>query len=1112
MAEPWLTKLLHRLQREESFTAADQWARTCAAGDTVQIKSAAGSLPALLLAHTFAASARAMVCITVDGDRARYLHSDLVALELPALHFPASGRLPYDKDQLERSAPVVRRHDILQQVAEGRPTLTVASLEAVQELMPPPAASRGQSRTVAVGDQNAPEDLLAALTGQGFERVSFVSAPGEIAWRGGILDIFPYTGGYPVRLEYFGDEIESIREFDVTSQLSVSALTSARLVPRPEHIRSSEPWVSLLDCVPDSAILAIFDQPQLASESATRYAHVVKRYEGTTTDKPAPDSRFLSESALARLIRRFPSIVLGAIAHGTAAKSHALMASPQPAFAGKLKLLKDHLHEISQWQTHILCDSSGQQERLGALLEDYTIEGFVQLHVDTLHRGFQLPRLRLAVYTDHEIFGRHYRPRSRKLARTGGLRLHQLNSLRPGDFVVHSTYGIGKFVGFKKIRVKGQLQEAVELAYANNDTVYVNVNALHKLNRYTGKEGHTPALTRLGTGQWERAKSKAKKRIKDIARDLIRLYARRKASRGYAFSADSVWQREMEAGFEWQDTPDQFAAAEAVKRDMEAEAPMDRLICGDVGFGKTEVAVRAAFKAVQDHRQVAILVPTVVLARQHADTFRKRLANFPVRVEVLSRYITGKAARETLEDLAEGRVDILVGTHRIVSGDLTFKDLGLLIVDEEQRFGVRIKEKLRQFRVNVDTLTLTATPIPRTLQFSLMGARDLSIINTPPPNRQPIQTEIHSTNWSLIRDAVLYEVSRGGQVFFIHNRVQSIGEVADKLRSLLPGVRIAVGHGQMKGRELERVMTAFIEHSVDMLVSTSIVENGLDIANANTMIIHRAHMFGLAEIHQLRGRVGRSDKKAYCYLLVPSVADLTRRARQRLQAVEQFSDLGSGFDIAMRDLDIRGAGNILGGEQSGFIADVGLSTYHHLLEQAVLELRAEEFAEQFQQMPTQTTTDTVIDVNLDASLPDTYVSNMLERLGLYRRIAAASEAEELVALREELTDRFGPPPGPAEQLLRAADLRLSGQRLHLPRVRFRNPRLFLYLPDQSQLPLFYDQLLEPMMGALHDSGFPFTLRESTGQHLRVIVQNVVSLAVACDFLRQIEGQVSAGAD
>ena len=1087
------------------------WIDQCAPGNVLSIKNASGSLPAFLLAHIFARSRRSLVCITPDVDGARYLHSDLEELNVPALYFPASGHTPYDQEQIAKSTPIIRRNDVLQQVAEDNPAITISSLEALQELMPPPTATQQQTRTIHVGDSISPSALVRDLVKQGFERVSFVQEPGEVAWRGGILDFFPFTGGLPVRVECFGNAIESIREFEATTQRSISHKATARLVPRPENIPVEGPWISLLDCLPADALLIVFDDPLIQSEATARYNTITSRYaalENTVDIPPAPEERYLSPEALARLRARFPKLVFETSADGNQTDTLVLESRPQPVFAGHLDRLREHLQNLCSWHIRILCDSRGQKERLDALLEEVLDECNVHLLVGSLHQGFQLPGLATAIYTDHEVFGRYHRPRSRKLSRTGGMRLQELNSLKLGDYVVHATYGIGQFVGLKKITVKGRIQESVHVVYAQGDNVYVNVNALHKLQKYTGKEGTAPALTKLGSGQWARAKSRAKKRIKDIARDLIKLYARRKASQAYAYAPDSVWQREMEASFQWEDTPDQYAAAEIVKRDMEDSAPMDRLVCGDVGFGKTEVAIRAAFKAAQEGRQVAILVPTTVLARQHYYTFKKRLENFPVRIEMLSRYITGAAVRKTLRDLAEGTVDIIVGTHRLVSKDVSFKDLGLLIIDEEQRFGVRIKEKLRQIRVNVDTLTLTATPIPRTLQFSLMGARDLSIINTPPPNRQPIQTEIHSVDWALIRNTALYEVSRGGQIFFIHNRVQSIGEIASRLRDLLPGIRLAVAHGQMKASELERVMSGFVDHTFDMLVSTSIVENGLDIANANTMIIHQAHRFGLAEIHQLRGRVGRSDKKAFCYLLVPSVSDLTRKARQRLQAVEQFSSLGSGFDIAMRDLDIRGAGNILGGEQSGFITDLGLSTYHQILEQAVQELRTEEFAELFHDMPPPPVQDTSVDVDVNASLPDSYVQNVLERLGLYRRIAETKDSKGLIRIRDELVDRFGPLPRPAKHLLRAAEMRLMAQNLRLPRIQYRNQRLFLRFPSKDEDPSFYSTILAPLLRELDKSRHQFVLKESKSNRLRAIVQNVKTLMAAYRLLKTFHTRIT----
>ncbi|NNE35460.1 MAG: transcription-repair coupling factor, partial [Rhodothermales bacterium] len=685
-------------------------------------------------------------------------------------------------------------------------------------------------------------------------------------------------------------------------------------------------------------------------------------------------------------------------------------------------------------------------------------------------------------------------------------------NLKRGDFVVHTDYGIGQFLGLQYITVRERRQEVVRLSYRDRDTLYVNINALHKLHRYTGKEGHHPQLTKLGSGQWEKVKTRTRKRVKDIARDLIKLYAKRMATPGFAFQPDSVWQQEMEASFKYEDTPDQAEAAEAVKEDMMKPVPMDRLVCGDVGFGKTEIAIRAAFKAAQDGKQVAVLVPTTVLADQHGETFAKRLAEFPIKVEVISRFRTKDEVKEILKGVKSGTVDILIGTHRIVSKDVEFKELGLMIIDEEQRFGVTVKEKLKHLRINVDTLTLTATPIPRTLQFSLLGARDLSIVATPPPNRQPIVTEIHSYSTDLIREAIQYEIDRGGQVFFIHNRVQSIEEMSATLRNLIPNARIQVAHGQMPGTRLEKVMTGFKEHKFDILLSTNIVENGLDIANANTIIIDKANHFGLAELHQIRGRVGRSDRKAFCYLLVPSIHSLTREARQRLNAIEEFSDLGSGFNLAMRDLDIRGAGNMLGAEQSGFIADVGFETYHKILDEAVQELRADEFAELFKDAPPPPpASETVVEIEAEALLPADYVSDTTERLNLYRQISAAADTGALAAIRDELADRFGEPPPAVDALLLAARLKLTGQSLRLAKVVFKNQRLFLSCPAAEQDQVFYKVIFKRLLASLTNQANRYVLKESRGGKLRAIIQDVSTPEAAEELLKSI-AQETVGAE
>ncbi|MCH8031979.1 MAG: transcription-repair coupling factor, partial [Bacteroidetes bacterium] len=690
------------------------------------------------------------------------------------------------------------------------------------------------------------------------------------------------------------------------------------------------------------------------------------------------------------------------------------------------------------------------------------------------------------------------------------LTLRDIQALKPGDFVVHVDYGIGKFAGLHRITVRDKQQEAVRLLFAGGDELFVNVAALHRLHRYSGKEGHQPRLTKLGTGAWERLKSRTKKRVKDIARDLIKLYAQRKASDGFAFQTDTIWQREMEAAFEWEDTPDQLAATEAVKKDMEMQTPMDRLVCGDVGFGKTEIAVRAAFKAVQDGKQVVVIVPTTILAAQHIETFTRRLGRFPIRIGQLSRFISQADQKKTIADLKNGLVDVVIGTHRLLSKDIAFKDLGLLIVDEEQRFGVAAKEKLRKLRPHVDTLTLTATPIPRTLQFSLLGARDLSIMQTPPLNRQPIVTEIHTFDQDLIRDALLYEVNRGGQAFFVHNRVQTIDEMAAMIRAMLPDVRIQVAHGQMPSAQLEKVMMDFMQRKFDVLVCTNIIESGLDVSNANTIVINHAERHGLSDLHQLRGRVGRSDQKAFCYLLVPSIHTLTKEARARLQAVEEFSDLGSGLNIAMRDLDIRGAGNLLGAEQSGFIEDVGFETYHKILDEAVQELRMDEFQEVFAEsghIPT--APDPAIDVAEDVLIPADYVTNGNERLNLYRRLAETS-VDEFDAFRSELEDRFGPVPQAVDTLLQMAQMKPLAHALRLTRVSWKNERLFLTFPDQKNDPYFYAEVFNQLLERLGGLDNQYVLKDSRSGRLRAIVQDVNTLEDGVGVLGklQVEAEIA----
>ncbi|MEM1125102.1 MAG: transcription-repair coupling factor [Bacteroidota bacterium] len=1117
-------RLLHqRLAETDPFDQLVSWATQLPAGtlSTLQVKGAAGSLPVFLLHHLHTKTETPLICLFPSDEEAAYFQSDLEQIageEGAPLRFPRTQHAPYNAEQVENVSALLDRAAVLQALANGFTGVVVTSVEALTEKVPPPDVVQQDTIPIALGQTIPPEDLVAQLIGLGFERVEFAEAPGELALRGGILDVFPFSGSYPIRIEFFGDEVDSLREFDARSQRSVSRLKETRLVPNLEREESADrPYTSFFDHLPERALLATFDEGGLLEQAQAQFDHATDQYAKhveTLEDPdeadvvPLPASRYLDAGALEVALLGYPRVLLGSFAATMAEASLTLDAQPQPNLGGNIKLLRERLRDLHTQgaSTTILCDSRGQESRLRELLETELEHGYATLQLDSLHQGFELPWLGLAVYTDHQLFNRYHRPTARKQKRkTGGLSVRDLQHLSRGDFVVHVDYGIGKFMGMQKITVRDRQQEAVRVHFRGGDVLYVNVNALYKLHKYTGKEGHQPQLTKLGSGQWEKTKARTKKRVKDIARDLIKLYAKRRASDGYAFSGDTIWQRELEASFPFEDTPDQAVAAEAVKEDMEQPTPMDRLVCGDVGFGKTEVAVRAAFKAVQDGKQVAVLVPTTILAAQHHETFKQRMASFPVRVEMVSRFRTREEQKAVLADANAGKVDVLIGTHRIASKDVQFKNLGLLIIDEEQRFGVAVKERLRKMRVDVDTLTLTATPIPRTLQFSLMGARDLSIIATAPPNRQPIVTEIHTFSKDLIRDAIQYEVSRGGQVFFIHNRVKSIEEMADTIRLLLPEVRIRVAHGQMAGPQLEQVMHDFMERKFDVLVSTNIIESGLDISNANTIIINRADRFGLAELHQLRGRTGRSDRKAFCYLLVPSIHTLTREGKQRLQAIEEFSDLGSGFHIAMRDLDIRGAGNMLGAEQTGFIEDVGFETYHKLLDEAVQELRTEEFAEVFQdQKRPPRALESTVDVDADAFIPAGYVANNVERLNLYRRISEAETDAGLVEVRNELRDRFGALPDEVEALLTAARMRWHAQGLRLPKVIYKNERLFLDMPNQAEDPYFYEATFHPLLERLGGLDHRYVLRDKKSKRLRAIVQDVPTLEQAFDLLAQLD--------
>lgn len=1018
---------------------------------SVHLKGAVGSFISLLV-NSIHRDYQSVLLITDTDENQQFLKSDLsLSIEKEIIHFPSTRHKPYDTEHIIDSGLLVQRSEALQQIQANKQKIVVTSAEAIFEKVAPPSILDNVSIILNKGDEIDPDLLKERLVDQGYNPVRFVDQPGEFATRGGILDVFPYSGEYPIRLEFFGDELESIREFEADSQRSISFLNTARIVPDLSNLPESEKD-SFLSYFDQKTLLILIDKPLIESYLEKQFELSQQNFEQLKkTEFLEPSVLFCSSEVFRKEIKTFSySLLAGSIdTQKDVVESYQFHTKPQPDFHGNFKLLKEEITRLSEQgiETVIFCDNEGQNKRFQELLGENEPHFNYRLIVESIHEGFIFEEAKLAIFTDHQIFNRYHRPKIKKRRYSGGISFKELKDLTIGDYVVHVDYGIGKFAGFKKIQVKDNEQEVVVLRYQEDSLLYVNVSSLHKLQKYSGKEGTAPRITKLGSGEWARKKAQTKKKVKDIARELILLYAKRKMQKAYTFGPDSGWQVEMEARFEYEETPDQNEAIIAVKNDMESVQPMDRLVCGDVGFGKTEVAVRAAFKAVMDHKQVGILVPTTILAEQHAKTFKKRMGEFPVTVEALSRFKTKAEQTKVIKELKDGNIDVVIGTHRLLSKDIAFKDLGLIIVDEEQRFGVSAKEKLKEFRAAVDVLTLTATPIPRTLQFSLMGARDLSIINTPPPNRQPVYTEIHGFNEELIKDALLQEISRGGQVFFIHNRVKNIEETAEMIRRLVPDIRVRYGHGQMTGSQLEKIISDFYAHKFDVLVSTNIVENGIDIGNANTIIINHADHFGLAELHQLRGRVGRSNRKAFCYLITRPIETLSTEARKRLLALEEFSDLGSGFNIAMRDLDIRGAGDILGGEQSGFINDIGFDLYSKILNDAVRELKESEFSDMFNGVEVEIELpETTVEFDATALLPQSYVTDNVERLNLYRRLSQSKKESEIEEWENEIKDRFGAIPKEAKTLILASKIKLFASQSFFTKATIRAGRMWLICP------------------------------------------------------------------
>ena len=1033
-------------------------------GEKIHLHGFIGSSKAVFLGNFFLQVKKNITVFLNNREEAAYFYNDLNSLgfEEHTLFFPSSCKRSIQYDQPDHEN-IMQRTEVLNKISsKGKTCIIITYPEAVVETVISKAGLELNTLKLALGDKISIEFISEFLYEYGFERVSFVYEPGQFAVRGSIVDIFSFSNDDPYRVDFFGDEVESIRSFNIDSQISKDTFKHITIIPDIHNQNIEGERISFIDFLPEESILF--------GNSLNQFFDFVSEIcRNTILAKPGEENinyMIVPGNVLKKQFEKRTVFDFGTDLFCEPASKFKFSFSKQPVFNKNFKLLGENLIDFKRngYEIMILSASEKQFERLTAIFNDIDVNiKFISVNF-ALHEGFVDNELKICCYTDHQIFERYHRfkLKTRKAEREA-ISLKELNKLHRGDYVVHIDHGIGKFAGLVKTEINGKKQEAIRLVYRDNDSLLVNIHSLHRISKYKGKEGFEPKLSKLGTGAWQSMKNRTKTKVKDIARELIALYAQRKTEKGYAFSPDTYLQTELEASFIYEDTPDQEKATIAVKEDMQKNIPMDRLVCGDVGFGKTEIAIRAAFKAVADSKQVAVLVPTTILSLQHQKTFSERLKDFPARIEFVSRLKSTTEIKSTLKELAEGKIDIIIGTHRLVSKDVKFKDLGLLIIDEEQKFGVSVKEKLKQFKINVDTLTLTATPIPRTLQFSLMGARDLSVIQTPPPNRYPINTEIHGFNEQLIREAITYEVERNGQVFFIHNRIQNIYEVEDTVKRIVPGVKTGVGHGQMDGQKLEKVMLDFINGYFDVLITTTIIESGLDIPNANTIIINQAQNFGLSELHQLRGRVGRSNKKAFCYLITPPLASINADARRRLKALEEFSDLGSGFNIAMQDLDIRGAGNLLGAEQSGFIADIGFETYHRILNEAMQELKQEEFKGVFENeaetqaqafLNTKFVNECLVDTDFELLFPENYIPETSERMLLYRELDNIKTEAELQKYREGLIDRFGKMPPESHELLEVVKLRWKSIQLGMEKITLKNEKMICYFVSNQQSPFY----------------------------------------------------------
>jgi len=1089
----------------------------------IQIKGLIGSSLSFVVASLFEKSELPYLLILQDKEEAAYYLNDLEQLigEEDVLFYPGSYRRPYQIEETD-NASVLLRAEVLNRInSRKKPAVIVTYPEALFEKVVTRKELDKNTLKVAVGDQISIDFINEVLFEYEFKRVDFITEPGEFSVRGGILDVFSFSNENPFRIEFFGNEVDSIRTFDVETQLSIEKQKKITIIPNVENKFFQENRESFLNYINEKTVLFIQNTELLFSKLDQLFGKAKEIFGSmqSTVNHIAPEELFLNQEAFIRKALDFTIAEVSSRAIFKTQKTFEFHIQPQPSFNKQFDLLLNNLNDnhFNGYKNFIFCSNEQQAKRFHDIFESLdeanseNIRKQYHTIVFPLYQGFIDEENQIACYTDHQIFERYHKFSIKNgYSKKQTITLKELNTLSVGDYVTHIDHGIGKFGGLQKIQVEGKTQEAIKLVYADNDIVYVSIHSLHKISKFNGKDGTPPKIYKLGSNAWKVLKQKTKARVKHIAFNLIQLYAKRRLEKGFQYAPDSYLQAELESSFIYEDTPDQVKATQEVKADMENERPMDRLVCGDVGFGKTEVAIRAAFKAVDNSKQVAILVPTTILAFQHYKTFSERLKDMPVTVGYLNRFRTAKQKTETLKQLAEGKLDIIIGTHQLVNKNVVFKDLGLLIVDEEQKFGVNVKDKLKTIGTNIDTLTLTATPIPRTLQFSLMAARDLSVITTPPPNRYPIETQVVRFGEELIRDAISYEIQRNGQVFFINNRIENIKEIAGMIQRLVPGARVGVGHGQMDGKKLEELMLAFMNGEFDVLVATTIIESGLDVPNANTIFINNANNFGLSDLHQMRGRVGRSNKKAFCYFITPPYSSMTDDARKRIQALEQFSELGSGFNIAMKDLEIRGAGDLLGGEQSGFINEIGFETYQKIMNEAIEELKENEFKDLYEDDNKGTEKEYVKEIQIDSDFellfPDEYINNVSERLNLYNELSNVKNEEELLTYERKLIDRFGALPKPAVALLNSIRIKWIATRLGIEKLVLKQGKMVAYFVSDQQSEYYTSNQFHKVLQFVQRNGNLCKMKEKetkNGLRLLLTFENVKSVRKALELMEMI---------